>query len=118
MPTPSTREERAASAADPMTLNIRLKRPAFCPACGMGLQPFNLSFIQGHAFCKACGPDLTFVTQAAIQHMHTHMLAPFIICTDGLLWFTPPPEDLRGQTIFTALDVLLRDSPIPPTPPL
>jgi len=116
MSTLSTREERAASAADPMMLSVRLKRRAFCPACGMGLQPFNLSFILGNAFCKACGPDLSFVTQAAIQHLRTHILAPHLLITDGLVWFTPPPQNLHGETIFTVLDVILRDIASAPTP--
>lgn len=110
MSTPSTRQERASSAADPLTFAVRLKRPAYCPACGIGLQPFNLSFLSGHAFCKACGPDHSFVTQAAMQHMRTDILAPLLVCTDGLVWFAPPPEDLRGETIFVALDVFLREA--------
>lgn len=114
MPTPSTQEERTAAAADPMTVTIRLKRPAYCPACGMGLQPFNVCFISGYAFCKDCGPDLTFVTQAAIKHMQTHVLAPFVVWTHGLVWFTSPAEHLRGNTIFTLLDQVLHDTSPPP----
>lgn len=113
MLTDEAREELASSAADPMTMTLRLKRAAFCPACGIGLSPLAVRWLNGYAFCHLCGDNSGMLPQAAIKHMQTHALATYVIYTDGLAWFSPPIENHRGHTVFTCLDIILGQLPSP-----
>jgi len=114
MPIKPPTEAPLTAPENPLTINIRCPKPAWCPICGQGLARWNLAFVHGVAVCMACSCPTMGYFHATIGFVFDPLLFFDRYSHAGLTFFSPAYENLHGLNGSAVLQYRREHAPTSP----